>query len=463
MAIRLITRPRRGGLPARLTEGWKIWKLQCSPFNTPSRMLGTESEPGPKRRRQDKLQVGLVGLGSIGTIVAEALTGPRQSLPGAALAAVLTQRPRDARPPEVGSQALLTTDVEAFLGSDWSLCVEAAGQPWVRENGRRVLAEGRDLLVTSVGVFTEDALLEDFTSMAAKSGSRLLLPAGAMPGMDWMSSAALDEVDEVTIEQRKRPEGWRGTPAESSVDLDSLQTAAVVFEGPAREAASQFPKNANIAAALALATVGLDRLNVRLVADPAVSGPTNLVMLRGGCGQINLEVKGTPLSQRTSRVVPFSVLKALKNLSSPVEDDRSVTCASIVGNFLIYAHSHGRLQYYSLVDGQEVNEYKHSNGIRKCYPNHEGTRVALIDNSGNAWLYNPVLAPECRTCTVPCVMIPRLWHRYFSDVGTTELCSQWSTSYSASGNRGGASSRLQNADFALRCERSSGRPLRPRP
>jgi len=72
------------------------------------------------------------------------------------------------------------------------------------------------------------------------------------------------------------------------------------------------------------------------------------------------------------------------------EDDRSVTCASIVGNFLIYAHSNGRLQYYSLVDGQEVNEYKHSNGIRKCYPNHEGTRVALIDNSGNAWLYNPV-------------------------------------------------------------------------
>mmetsp|Transcript_45688 Transcript_45688/g.108618 ORF Transcript_45688/g.108618 Transcript_45688/m.108618 type:complete len:1374 (-) Transcript_45688:21-4142(-) len=72
------------------------------------------------------------------------------------------------------------------------------------------------------------------------------------------------------------------------------------------------------------------------------------------------------------------------------EDDRSITCATIVGNFLIYAHSNGRLQYYSLVDGQEVNEYKHSNGIRKCYPNHEGTRVALIDTSGTAWLYNPV-------------------------------------------------------------------------
>eukprot|EP00931_Biecheleriopsis_adriatica_P005604 TRINITY_DN107098_c0_g1_i1.p1 TRINITY_DN107098_c0_g1~~TRINITY_DN107098_c0_g1_i1.p1 ORF type:complete len:1382 (+),score=320.21 TRINITY_DN107098_c0_g1_i1:79-4224(+) len=72
------------------------------------------------------------------------------------------------------------------------------------------------------------------------------------------------------------------------------------------------------------------------------------------------------------------------------EDDRTITCASIVGNFLIYVHSNGRLQYYSLIDGQDVNEYKHANGIRKCFPNHEGTRVALIDMSGTAWLYNPV-------------------------------------------------------------------------
>eukprot|EP00442_Polarella_glacialis_P052045 CAMPEP_0115153154 /NCGR_PEP_ID=MMETSP0227-20121206/66564_1 /TAXON_ID=89957 /ORGANISM="Polarella glacialis, Strain CCMP 1383" /LENGTH=1373 /DNA_ID=CAMNT_0002563853 /DNA_START=51 /DNA_END=4172 /DNA_ORIENTATION=- len=72
------------------------------------------------------------------------------------------------------------------------------------------------------------------------------------------------------------------------------------------------------------------------------------------------------------------------------EDDRTITCTSIVGNFLIYAHSNGRLQYYSLVDGTDVNEYKHQTGIRKCFPNHEGTRVCLIDNSGAAWLYNPV-------------------------------------------------------------------------
>mmetsp|Transcript_37995 Transcript_37995/g.88783 ORF Transcript_37995/g.88783 Transcript_37995/m.88783 type:complete len:1377 (+) Transcript_37995:70-4200(+) len=72
------------------------------------------------------------------------------------------------------------------------------------------------------------------------------------------------------------------------------------------------------------------------------------------------------------------------------EDDRTITSACIVGNFLIYAHSNGRLQYYSLVDGTEVNEYKHENGIKRIYPNQEATRVILIDMAGGAWLYNPV-------------------------------------------------------------------------
>ncbi|CAK9017085.1 L-aspartate dehydrogenase [Durusdinium trenchii] len=272
-----------------------------------------------KKRRLEGLSIGLVGLGSIGQVVAENLTkGSLSGLSGVSLSAVIVQKERTERPPELGATALLTTKVEDFMAADWSLCVEAAGQSWVRHHGKTVLGTGRDLLVTSVGVFTDDDLLEDLTTTARMSHSRLLLPAGAMPGLDWMSSAALDEVKVITLEQRKRPEGWRGTPAEKSLDLENVTEATTVFQGPAREAASQFPKNANIAAALALGTVGLDRLQVRLVADPTVPGPTNKVTLEGSCGELTLEVRGRPLSQRTSRIVPFSVLKALKNLASPV-------------------------------------------------------------------------------------------------------------------------------------------------
>lgn len=72
------------------------------------------------------------------------------------------------------------------------------------------------------------------------------------------------------------------------------------------------------------------------------------------------------------------------------EDERTITCATIVGNFLIYAQSNGRLQYFSLADQKDVNEYNHDHGIKRCYPNQEGTRAVIVDTSGQAWLYNPV-------------------------------------------------------------------------
>merc|ERR1712007_279240 len=107
--------------------------------------------------------------------------------------------------------------------------------------------------------------------------------------MDWMSSAALEHVEEAVVEQRKRPEGWKGTPAEAVADLDALTEPVVIFEGFAREAATKFPKNANISASLALATVGLDRLSVRLVADPTISGPMQQISFKGSCGEMTIQ------------------------------------------------------------------------------------------------------------------------------------------------------------------------------
>lgn len=282
-----------------------------------------EAAPASKRMRtqppgpRPKLRIGLVGLGAIGERVAEALRDG-DLLPGAELAAVLVNRPRAERPPCCGPDVLVTTSLDEFFAADWTLCLEAAGQPWLREHARRVLQGSRDLLLTSVGALTDDALHRDLQELAATSGGRLLIAAGAMPAMDWMSAAALEHIEEIVLIVRKRPEGWLDTPAEAKVDLRTLTEPTTVFEGSARDAASLYPKNSNIAAALGFATVGLDseRLLVRLVADPTVTGPTQQINLKGAAGEISIQVKGTPLSQRTSRMTPLSVLKALRNLSS---------------------------------------------------------------------------------------------------------------------------------------------------
>jgi len=266
------------------------------------------------------LRVGLMGYGTIGGFVAQRLLDG-QSLPGARLSAVLVNRPRDPPAELTGPGApIFTSDANTFFGADWDIAVEAGGQAAVREHGRRCLGDlKRHFLVTSVGALCDDSLHKELLELASTGGSQLLIAAGALPGMDWMSSASLEAVDEVSITQIKAPSGWLGTPAEEVLDLPSLIESAIVFEGSAREAATRFPKNANIAAALALATVGLDAARVRLVADPAVPGPQVQLALQGAVGDISISVSGRPAfgSDRTSMIVPLSVVKALRNLSSP--------------------------------------------------------------------------------------------------------------------------------------------------
>ena len=62
-----------------------------------------------KRRRVESLSIGLVGFGSIGQVIAGSLKSGE--IPGVSLSAVIVQRERSERPPELGS-ALLTTNIK---------------------------------------------------------------------------------------------------------------------------------------------------------------------------------------------------------------------------------------------------------------------------------------------------------------------------------------------------------------
>ena len=267
-----------------------------------------------------EIRVGLIGFGAIGREVAEAIHDGRAGR--ARLVSVLVRSPEKIEPgcaTRLGCR--FTTDAADFLDSAMDLVVEAAGHDALRSYAEAVLRADKDLMVAAVGAFADAGLWERVSRLAHDRGRRVYIPSGGTGGLDLIGSAALAELDEVTLLIRRPPDGLL-PPDEARAVQDSGESRELL-SGPAREAALRFPANVNVAAALSLAGVGLDRTAVRVVADPAVSRNTYEISAKGYFGEIRILLQNTPgphaaPHSRTGRIVPLSVIKALRNLTAPV-------------------------------------------------------------------------------------------------------------------------------------------------
>jgi aspartate dehydrogenase len=261
------------------------------------------------------VRVGLIGFGSIGRAVAERL---RRGEGGQArLCAVLVRDLDRLRSDDRAHHGdVFCVERAAFLHARLDWVVEAAGHAALRQHGVAVLRGGVNLLALSAGALADDALLADLRSTAAASGRRVLVPSGGMGALDLLSSAAVGRLDAVELTTRKPPRAL--LPPEEAAAVVAAGVARELFDGVAREAAARFPENLNICAALGLAGIGLDRTRVRVYADPAVERNTHRIVARGEFGEYELTLRHIPSENpKTGRIVALSVVKALRDLTSP--------------------------------------------------------------------------------------------------------------------------------------------------
>jgi aspartate dehydrogenase len=258
------------------------------------------------------ITLGLIGFGGIGRGIATALQVPPD---GYRLVALLV-RPYQLDEARTAAPAATVTDsITAFLATKPDIVIEAAGQPAMRAHALDVLNQGCDLFVISTGALADAAFRDSCMAAAKSNGARILLPVGATAGLDGLLAMREDGLQRVTYTSTKPPQAWKGTPAEAVCDLDSLREPTVVFEGSAAEAATKFPKNANLAATVALAGLGLERTQVRLVADPAATGNTGRIEAQSENSYLTVIVAGRSSANnpKTSAITGRSVLSALTN------------------------------------------------------------------------------------------------------------------------------------------------------
>jgi aspartate dehydrogenase len=260
------------------------------------------------------LHVSMIGCGAIGVGVMELLKSDPQVVFDVV---IVPENKIDSATPVVHSlapRARIATRLDEQAGRP-DLLVECAGHEAIEEHILPALERGIPCMVVSVGALSTPGLAERLEEAARRGGTQVQLLSGAIGAIDALSAARIGGLDAVVYTGRKPPHAWKGTPAEERFALDALAEATVIFEGTARDAARLYPKNANVAATLSLAGLGMDRTQVRLIADPAVTENVHHVEARGAFGGFELTMRGKPLAAnpKTSALTVFSVVRALGN------------------------------------------------------------------------------------------------------------------------------------------------------
>ncbi|MCG2594278.1 aspartate dehydrogenase [Ramlibacter sp. XY19] len=259
------------------------------------------------------LRIAMIGCGAIGAGVLELLHGDADlQVAAVVLPAGAHSEVREAVA-KFAPQAQVVSQIDGAVPVD--VVVECAGHAAIEEHVLPALERGIPCMVASVGALSAPGMAQRIEQAARRGRTQVQLLSGAIGGIDAIAAARVGGLDSVVYVGRKPPLAWKGTPAERDVDLAALDQPYCIFEGNAEDAARLYPKNANVAATLSLAGLGLQRTQVKLYADPSVTENVHYVEARGAFGSLELTMRGKPLAAnpKTSALTVFSVVRALAN------------------------------------------------------------------------------------------------------------------------------------------------------
>lgn len=201
-----------------------------------------------------------------------------------------------------------------------STIVESATYDGFRDVLEPALRAGCHVIAVSVGALAANL---DLIDLAETTGGTLQIANGALPGLDIVRGARESNITELRLISRILPQSLvrEAYIAEHGIDLKKAETEPVpVFSGSARAAARHFPRHFNVAVALSLAGIGLDRTQVEITADGRIPGAEHTVKVKADAIELELVSRNfpSPHNNRTSRIVAPSIIAALRNSILPL-------------------------------------------------------------------------------------------------------------------------------------------------
>ena len=259
-------------------------------------------------------RVAVGGLGAIGLPVAKAL---HEGIPGLKLVAVSARREGAARG-KLGELGMAVPVVSlAELTGLADIVVECVPAKAYADIADIAVAKGRTLITLSCGQLLQRS---DLIELAQDNGAQIIVPSGAVLGLDAIRAAAEGQIYSVRMFTRKPPKSLMGAPYLDAhkIRINDLSEPLRVFKGTAREGAKGFPANVNVAAAVSLAGVGPDRTELEVWADPGIDRNTHRIKVEADSARFELFIENVPSEEKpgTGKITALSVIACLRGLGA---------------------------------------------------------------------------------------------------------------------------------------------------
>ncbi|NQZ13317.1 MAG: DUF108 domain-containing protein [Alphaproteobacteria bacterium] len=257
---------------------------------------------------KNDIKIGVAGCGALGSIVVNALNDGIEGFDFVGIS--------DITNPNVNAPNMSFEDLAEQC--DW--VVECLPPKIVPELAEIVLDKGKTLIMISACAIL---LYPELYEKAQNAKGRVLVPSGALSGLDAVAALNCAGIDNATIATTKPPKGLSGAPyiVENNIDLDNLTEPKMIFKGNAFEAAKAFPANVNVAATLSLAGIGPDKTQVEVWADPNAQGNAHKITVQGGTSTITSEVLNLPdpSNPKSSQLAGYSIVAFLKKQAGKIQ------------------------------------------------------------------------------------------------------------------------------------------------
>lgn len=257
---------------------------------------------------KNDIKIGVAGCGALGSIVVNALN---EGIEGFDFIGI-----SDITNPNIDAPNMNFDELAEKC--DW--VVECLPPKIVPELADIVLDKGKTLVMISACAML---LYPDLYEKVQSTKGRVLVPSGALSGLDAVAALNCAGIDSATIATTKPPKGLSGAPyiRDNNIDLENLTEPKMIFKGNAFDAAKAFPANVNVAATLSLAGIGPDKTQVEVWADPNAKGNAHKITVSGGTSTITSEVLNLPdpSNPKSSQLAGYSIVAFLKKQAGKIQ------------------------------------------------------------------------------------------------------------------------------------------------